>query len=490
LDKGGYTIWTTFDKKAMDDMKAAVDGTFKGKLDPKRTVVNTVDDRGTPQYGKSYPVDAWLHAGGASVKPGDGAVTAIYGGPDYLKQQFDDADNPGVLVGSTFKAFVLAAALEYGVQSNNQGTASPGTGLSLDTLYNGNNKLKIRKPDGTLWTDKNGPWTQVNDSGENLGPINLKKAMAQSVNTVYVQLGMDVGMDKVKQAAIQAGLSPSTQWGGLGPSFALGTSTPGPIRLAAAYATFASSGMEADPYEVDHYTVNGKTVSLKSTPKRVFSPDVADSVTTALKAVINGGTGEKARALGWDAAGKTGTTDSKRSAWFVGYTKTLSTAIGLWDQSPKDHSFWPLVGLTGKTKIYGADYPTEIWTTYMKSVLSGETPVDLPADPHYGVVQNEAGVRASASASPSASASASATQSVNPSPTPSLTQGNGNGNGGNGNGNGGTGTSPSPTASTCILFCGNGGGNGGHGNGGGTGGGSSGSPSSSPSTSNSPATGN
>ncbi|MEY9870822.1 membrane peptidoglycan carboxypeptidase [Streptacidiphilus sp. MAP12-33] len=424
LDKGGYTIRTTFVQSDMDAMKAAVAEPFKGqyKLDPKRKVTNK--DSITGKYN-TYPVDAWLHVGGASVKPGDGAVTAIYGGPDYMKQAFDDANNPGVLVGSTFKAFVLAAALKDGVQSSDNqvgGGATGPVGVSLNSLYNGNDKLKIKNPDGTLWTDKNGPWTQVNDSGDNLGPINLKVAMARSINTVYVQLGMDVGMQNVKDAAILAGLNKDSNWGGLGPSFALGTSTPGPIRMATAYATFAASGMEADPYEVQSFVYNGATTVTKSKPHQVFSPDVADSVTTALKAVVQEpyGTGIKAQALGWDAAGKTGTTDSKKSAWFVGYTKDLSTAIGLWDVDPKSHALMSLTGLAGQQEIYGADFPTEIWTAYMEQALNGVTPVPLPGDPHYGTIQNEPGVSASPTAKPSASSSASSSASASSSPSTSA----------------------------------------------------------------------
>ena len=424
LDRGGYSIYTTFDKKAMAQMKKAVTDTFKGKLNPKRTQRDAV--KGDSHYGQKYAVDAWLRVGGASVKPGDGAVTAIYGGPDFMKQEFDDADNPGVQVGSTFKAFVLAAALQNGVKSNNGGSASPGTGISLDSLYNGKSGIKIKNADGTLWTDSANPkgLSMPNDGGEGKGPVTLKKAMAESLNTVYVQLGMDVGMDKVKAAAVAAGAgkADSSVWESQTPTFALGTSHPGPIRMAAAYATFAASGVEADPYEVSKYVLNGSTTSLKSKPRVAFSSGIADSVTAALRGVIQNGTGEKAKALGWDAAGKTGTTDSKKSAWFVGYTKTLSTAIGLWDQNPGgDHGFWPLIGLTGKTDIYGADYPTEIWTAYMEAALSNQTPVKLPPDPHYGTIQNEAGMSASPTATPTATATTTATSSPTATGAPTIT---------------------------------------------------------------------
>ena len=403
LDAGGYQIYTTFNKSDMNAMKSAVDSELLNKISPKVMVTDTQDATTAPDYGKTYPVDQWVHVGGASVVPGNGAVTAIYGGPDFMKQETDDADNPSILVGSTFKAFVLAAALTDGVQSPS-GSTAPGTPVSLNSLYNGDDNLVIKNPNGTTWLDQNGkPWTQTNDVGTPWGPITLTEAMEQSVNTVYVQLGMDVGMSKVAAAAVAAGVSPSSLAPDQNvPSFALGTSTPGPIRLATAYATFADDGVEYDPYEVDHYIINenGKTttVSLKSPPKQAFSPQVAETVTTALQAVIQKGTGTNALALGRDAAGKTGTTDSYKSAWFVGYTKQLSTAIGLFDEDPKNFSLLPLMGLGGQQQVYGADFPTAIWTNYMEAALAGQ-PQEKLDTANYGTIQNELGVSPSSTAS-------------------------------------------------------------------------------------------
>ena len=430
LDAGGYQIYTTFVKSDMDKMKAAVDDQLLNKINPKVEVKDTEDPSTAPDYDKTYPVDQWVHVGGASVKPGDGAVTAIYGGPDFMKQETDDADNPSVLVGSTFKAFVLAAALTDGVQGSGgaDSTIAPGTPVSLNSLYNGDNDVEIKNPDGSVWLAQDGkPWYQPNDSTYPWGPITLTKAMAQSVNAVYVQLGMDVGMPKVAAAAEAAGVLQSTiDPTDNVPSFALGTSTPGPIRLATAYATFADDGVEYDPYEVDHYvlTENGtsQTVSLKSKPKQAFSAQVAETVTTALKAVVSPtGTGANALALGRDAAGKTGTTDSYKSAWFVGYTKQLSTAIGLFDQDPKNYSLVPLMGLGGETDVYGADFPTAIWTAYMKAALEG-LPREALDTANYGTVQNEQGVSAPPSSSPTPSAppSPSAPVSQTPSVPPSF----------------------------------------------------------------------
>ena len=428
LQRGGYAIYTTFNKQNMAQLKSAVNSTMDPVLNPAKHMET---DPTVPAFAtKKYPVDAWLHVGGASVVPGTGAITAIYGGPDYMKQQFDDANDTGAQVGSTFKAYVLAAALSDGLQSGSaNSTAPPGTPISSKSLFNGNNDVLIKNPDGSIWTDPDGnSWKQLNDSGESLGYIDLNKAMAQSINSVYVQLGMDVGMPKVKQAAITAGLNAAdtASWANdQVPSFALGTSTPSAIRMAGGYATFAAQGVEADPYSVDHVVHEGVTTSEKSLPKPgAFSADVANTVTAALKGVVSSsGTGAKALALGRDAAGKTGTTDDKKSAWFVGYTPQLSTAIGLFDEDPTTHTMLSLNGLGGAAQIYGADYPTKIWTAYMTAALQGKPKVKLPpAPPNFGTVYDEEGAP-KPSATPTAPPTSAPPTSAPPTsatPTPSF----------------------------------------------------------------------
>jgi len=422
LSAGGFQIYTTFNKSDMNAMKSAVDSQLLNPIKSysKDKVQDTEDPSTATDYDKYYPVNQWVHAGGASVDPSNGAVNAIYGGPDFDQQQFDDADNPRILVGSTFKAFVLAAALTNGLAAPDGSTTAAHTPVSLNSLFNGDPNLVIKEPNGTPWTDQSGhTWVQANDSMEKYGPVTLTTAMAQSINTVYVQLGMDVGMPYVAKAALAAGvlqgsLAPDENV----PSFALGTSTPGPIRLASAYATFDDNGIEHDPYEVDHYTYNGQTVSLKTPAKVAFSPQVADTVTTALKAVVSPtGTGANALALGHDAAGKTGTTDSYKSAWFVGFTKQASTAIGLFDQDPTNSSLLPLIGLGGEQQVYGANFPTAIWTNYMEQVLAGQPNLPL-STANYGTVQDESGQSPSPTATPSQTAKNSAP--ATPSRTPSA----------------------------------------------------------------------
>ncbi|GHE03806.1 transglycosylase domain-containing protein [Streptomyces alanosinicus] len=459
LQKGGYRIYTTFDKKKVQQLESAVKkvqkANIKEKLRPK--------------------TDTYVQFGGASVDPTSGAIKAIYGGDDATKHFTDNADSTGAQVGSTFKPFVLASAMQWGVRNPDGPESQPQdarTQISPKSLYSGQNKLKIRKYDHTVWTDKDGKeWLQTNDGGESTGSppnykIDLRQAMQYSVNSAYVQLGMDVGLDKVKESALSAGILEGSLASSNYPSFSIGTSDPSAIRMAGAYATFAASGKQNDPYSVDRVeNKDGLLYRHKTQAKDAFTPAVANNVTDVLKTVVDKGTGTNAQLPGRDVAGKTGTTDGNKSAWFVGYTPQLSTAISMFrlddNANNKARKFLEMYGTGGQEKIHGASFPAEIWHDYMFQALQGQPATPFPAPEPIGTVIN-----ADPSPTPTPSATPSQTQSPSPSPSPSQTSsspspsssdtcqwswGNPcNGNGGNGNGGndtGGTdgGTTPTPT---------------------------------------------
>ncbi|MFJ2828663.1 transglycosylase domain-containing protein [Streptomyces sp. NPDC087263] len=468
LQQGGYEIYTTFDKEKVEALEASVKKVQKENIDPKKR----------PQ------TDTFVQFGGASVDPDTGAIKAIYGGEDATKHFTDNADATGAQVGSTFKPFVLAAAMSWGVKDPDGDSVQAQderTVVSPKSLYSGKNKLKIQDYDHTVWTDKDGKeWLQTNDGGESYNApsydIDLREAMRESVNSAYVQLGMDVGLDKVKEAAADAGILESSFAGANYPSFSLGTSDPSAIRMAGAYATFAASGKQNNPYSVEKVTdQTGNVFQHKGAAKDAFTPDVADNVTDVLKTVVDKGTGTAAKLTGRDVAGKTGTTDGNKSAWFVGYTPQLSTAIGMYrmddDETKKNREFLEMYGTGGEEKIHGASFPAQIWHDYMEQALKGEEAEDFPTPKDIGTVLND---------TPSPSVTPSPTESVvessTPTPTPSLTT-----------------TSPSPSASeTCGSFdfnCSDTGGTDTGGTGtGGTDGGASATPSES--TSNSTSNGN
>ncbi|MDX6328546.1 MAG: hypothetical protein QOI83_929, partial [Streptomycetaceae bacterium] len=256
-------------------------------------------------------------------------------------------------------------------------------------------------------------------------------AMQDSLNAPYVQLGMDVGTDKVEEAALNAGLLKTSLASSSVPSFSIGTSDPSAIRMAAAYGTFDNGGQQNDPYSVTKVEQSGVTVYTHTAkPKPAFSSAVASNVTDVLKNVVDKGTGTTAKLPGRQVAGKTGTTDGNRSAWFVGYTPQLSTAIGMWrkdDQVHKDkngqvitNAFQSMFGTGNQEKIHGASFPAEIWHDYMAEALKSTPAESFPAPGKLGTVVYGGGA---ASPTPSASATASATASASASPsgTPSTT---------------------------------------------------------------------
>ncbi|MEU0577372.1 transglycosylase domain-containing protein [Streptomyces griseoincarnatus] len=448
FDQGGYQIYTTFEKDKVEALAKAVKKVEKENIDPKREK------------------DQHVQFGAATVKPKDGAIVALYGGPGFENGHFvNNADTSGVPVGSTWKPFVLAAAMQHGTYKTN------GVGVSPASKYNGNDHLKILNNDGSYVLKKdNTPFFQENESDKPWGYISLRKAMEQSVNTPFVQLGMDVGMKKVADVAQKSGILKDS-FAGLNASFALGTSTPSAIRMADSYATFAASGKQADPYSVTEVKYRGSELPGFEKPrvKQAMPEKVANNVTDVLENVIENGTAQHAKELGRRAAGKTGTTDENKSAWFVGYTQQLSTAVAMFREDPKSHKLLSMNGTAGKDSIHGGDIPTEVWTEFMKVALKGESDPGFPKAEKIGEIADGVGAP---SPTPTETETEEATPSEEPTPSETVTTpppptetetcgpfdfrcrdeeeddgGTENGGGDNGGTDGGVTTSPDPTES-------------------------------------------
>ncbi|MYW02551.1 transglycosylase domain-containing protein, partial [Streptomyces sp. SID3343] len=415
LDSGGYSITTTFDKNKTQALYQTVQDQLGRSLDP--------DNRA---------VDVGVRVAAASVEPATGRIVAIYGGPNYVKQFVNDATRRDVQVGSTFKPFVLAAGLRDGVQGGNgkRGRITP------RTVYDGNDNVVIHYPDGRPVIENGGPWQPGNEDGASYGRITLARAMDKSVNTVYTQLGMDVGTDRVVKAAVDAGLPAATPGLSPVPSVSLGTSTPSALDMASAYATFAAEGKRRDTYPVEKLSRDGDAIELPdhgvASP---YDPRQADSVTQVLRGVVDDGTGARAQALDRPAAGKTGTTDDNRSAWFVGYTPNLSTSVGMFRENASTHEFQSLSGVAGLARVDGANLPTRMWTTYMSAALADEPVTDFPTatdgglgddtslipPPDRSTAPPTTSAPPSASAGPNTSAPASNGPSGRPSSSPPTT---------------------------------------------------------------------
>ncbi|WP_032795754.1 transglycosylase domain-containing protein, partial [Streptomyces sp. HCCB10043] len=429
LDLGGFEIHTTFQKKRVEQLEAAVKKVYKAKIRPKER----------PE------TDTHVEFGGASVDAKTGAIIATYGGQDATTHFTNNADATGAQVGSTWKPFVLAAAMQYGVRDPagpKEQSESQRTQISPKSIYNGDNRLRIRDYTGKIWLDPDdNEWRQVNDGDYDYGEIDLRTAMEKSANSPFVQLGMDVGTDKVKDVAVAAGLKDDKFMANATvPSFSIGTSSPSAIRMAGAYATFATSGQQNDTYSVTEVKQGGVVVfQHKKKPKRAFSPMIADNVTDVLKNVVENGTGTPARLEGREVAGKTGTTDGNRSAWFVGYTPQISTAISMFrlddDETNKKREFEKMFGTGGEEKIHGASFPASIWHDYMAGAMKGKKAIAFPEPQDPGEVVWGGGA---VSPSPTPSPTPSEEPSEEPTPTPTPTQ-----------------TTPSPTPTptrTCGIF--------------------------------------
>jgi membrane peptidoglycan carboxypeptidase len=477
LDRGGYQIYTTFKKKDVDALSQAVDKVRKKNIKPGGSHPYLGSD---PQY-KGTDADSNVQFGAASVVPGDGAIVAIYGGAGYEHNEFNNnADTSGVPVGSTFKPFVLTAAMTYG--TNHSG----GKPITPDSKYNADDEIVIKDHNGQPVLDKDGqPFRQKNEDNSMPGYLTLKVAMQNSINSPFVQLGEDVGLDKVRATAIKAGLLNNDSMASLVPSFSIGTSTPSAIRMADAYATFAKSGVQVDPYSVTRVQHDGNDVAgfQKPKPHQVFDPNIANTVTNVLQNVVQHGTGTVALGLHRTAAGKTGTTDSPggtRSAWFDGYTPQLSTTVVMFRQDTKKKELLPMSGTGGNSSVHGGDIPATIWTDYMKVALGGMPDAGFPKATKIGPPQNEPGAPL-----PTPTMTATPTVTTPPpsttpppatttppattppaSPTDTYTPPCGLFCSSNGGGNGGPTSSPTTTAPTGTT---NGGGTGGKGPGGGGG---------------------
>jgi membrane peptidoglycan carboxypeptidase len=357
LNRGGLRIVTTFDAGTQAAALQAVTSVVgKGKVpDDVRTAL-------------------------VAVEPGTGKVLAMYGGPDYVTRPFNDVTQSIPPMGSTFKPFVLAAALK--------------SGMPLSTRFNG------RSPQ-TIAGQK-----YVNDSGEQFGNINLVTATEHSVNTVFVQLGEKVGVQKVIDAAHAAGLPSSTKLSANG-SMLLGSDSTHPIDEAAAYATFAAKGVYATPHVVQSVTDAGGKVLYQAKPetRKAFSPAVAADVAYAMQQVIKSGTGTSAK-IGRPAAGKTGTTSGNVSAWFTGFTPQLSAAVTMF----RDNNA-PLAGIAGYSQIYGGTLPAKMWAAFMKAALAHQKVEQFPPAANVGAPPSSP----PPSSAPPSSAPASPTKSAPPS---------------------------------------------------------------------------
>ncbi|MFI8391374.1 transglycosylase domain-containing protein [Streptomyces sp. NPDC085540] len=349
FDLGGYQIYTTFDRTRMTALTAAVQEAQKG-FDAERR----------PDTDKHAKI------GAASVAP-DGRLLAVYGGPDYLKQGFNESNATTIPVGTAFTPIVYAAALDEGVLRARGKARTP---VSPSSTYDGNDQVTVQTPEGPYW-DRSGKVVKGrNDGGRNWGQVTLRQAVAQSVNTPMLQLGLDVGLDRVEDFAQRSGLLESSL-GPRIPALTLGeNSTPSAIRMAGAYQTFAADGMHTDPYSVRSVTRNGAAVPLDAPkPTRAVTAKTARAVTDALRDAVTEGSAKTVGKAHPGTAGKTGTTAANTAGWFVASTEQESTAVVVYRMSLTDLVPLPLTGLGGDGPgTPGSERAVRLWGDYIKAV--------------------------------------------------------------------------------------------------------------------------
>jgi penicillin-binding protein 1A len=276
----------------------------------------------------------------------DGAVKALVGGRNYETSQFNRATTARRQPGSSFKPFVYLAAIERGYTPD----------MVLE--------------DGPV---NFGGWAPKNYDRKYRGPITLRDALALSLNTIAVKLNMEVGPKAVVQTAQRLGISSPLQANG---SLALGTSEVTPLELVSAYAPFANGGIGVVPYVITQVkTTDGKLIYKRPNSGglgRVIDANVVAMMNEMMHNTFVVGTAQKAQVPGWSLAGKTGTTDDYKDAWFVGFSGNLVAGVWLGNDD----------GALTK-RVTGGNLPTEVWHNFMKIALKDQQPVALPGSERF-----------------------------------------------------------------------------------------------------------
>jgi penicillin-binding protein 1A len=330
LQRGGLSIQTTMDP---DLQHAAVQ---------------------TPQEVLPYPNDP--SAAVVSVEPQTGAVRALAGQEGEFNLALDARRQPG----SSFKPIVLAAALRDDISPQSTYISRELNFYFQDQFYEIHNYDFIER-----------------------GEISVSDAMAESDNTVFVQLAADVGLYNVVETAEDLGITstvepyPSTAIGGLGTGVS-------PLDMASAYSTFAGGGIHREPYSIESIEKNsyGQSTTVydhEIRGQRVLSGNEAAVETEVLRGVVEDGTASMFHDLdeeiGHPSAGKTGTTDNFADAWYVGYTPRLCTSV--WVGFPQGRE--TLVGVHGVVEPNGETFPMDIWSNYMAQATKDDLSLEFPA---------------------------------------------------------------------------------------------------------------
>jgi penicillin-binding protein 1A len=328
LFKGGLRIHTTIDLELQQAAEGAVNGVLSQPGDP---------------YGALTAID-----------PRSGHIVAMVGGRDFFAKPKKDPvaqvnlatgdGGTGRQAGSAFKPFALVAALE--------------TGISPQKTYRASSSITIPLGYGA-------PWHVENYEGSGFGDITLEEATIDSVNVVFAQLIMELGPERVADTAFQMGIRSRLR---SVPSAVLGTNEVNTLEMASAFGTLATNGTHAEPVAIERITDATGRLLYEADPivEEVVNPGVAWVATQILRKVILYGTGVAAN-IGRPAAGKTGTAQQWRDAWFAGFIPQLTAAV--WVGFPQAQI--PMVPPTTRIRVTGGSFPTQIWHAFMAAATRG-----------------------------------------------------------------------------------------------------------------------
>ncbi|HUJ17236.1 MAG TPA: PBP1A family penicillin-binding protein, partial [Nitrospirota bacterium] len=330
LYSGGLNIFTTIN----DEMQAYAEQAVRDGLD-------RIEARRPKKNSPPTPLQAAVIV----LEPSSGHILAMVGGRDYSQSQFNRAWQALRQPGSAFKPLIYAAALD--------------SGFSAADILN-DTPLTIR-------VDRNKNWSPENFTRTYQGPVTIRKALAQSLNVPTIRLLEKIGVQQsihyAREFGIKSRLNPYL-------SLALGSSDVTLFELASSYAVFANHGVRLGPVSIQTIAdSSGRVIYANDAmPLQVIRPEIAYLITNLLKGVIERGTGWKAAEINRPAAGKTGTTNDYRDAWFIGYTPDL--LAGVWVGYDDHRTIGP--------KETGARAALPIWLGFMKRALTGREPEEFP----------------------------------------------------------------------------------------------------------------
>jgi membrane carboxypeptidase/penicillin-binding protein len=285
------------------------------------------------------------------LRPQTGEIKAMVGGRNYGRSQFNRVFQAKRQPGSVFKPFVYLSALMFGGQN--------GAKYTPDTVINDSQ---------FTWSYDNQEWQPHNYNNEYFGAVTFRRALENSLNSATARVAQDVGIKRVRDLAHKLGIQSSLP---AVPALSLGAAEVTPLEVAVAYATLANGGSRVRPLAVKQVLDQNTKVLEKRDIKmeQVINPQFAYAINNLLKGVLDRGTGASARRLGFTrpAAGKTGTTNDYKDAWFVGYTPDLLAVVWVGFDGPK------------KIGLSGAEAALPIWTEFMKNATASMPVTDFVA---------------------------------------------------------------------------------------------------------------